>query len=232
MPASASSTCPPARRRSCAARPAWCCRTARSCWSGWQRARGSWRDAVRLRGDRGPCRGDLPLGQPLPLPRAGRGALRAITLGMPYVEFDVPPGTAPGIARFYREIVGAPAGRPGTAAARVLVANGQHLVFRETDRAPPEFDGHHVQIALADFGGPYARLRERGLVSRGEQRLAVPLPGHRGPRQRPAAVHRGARGAQHDAPALRPAAGEPERGAQQPQLRPGHEAWAWAMPPC
>ena len=38
---------------------------------------------------------------------------------MPYVEFDVPAGTAPGIARFYREIMGATAtvGR-GTARAR------------------------------------------------------------------------------------------------------------------
>ena len=32
-----------------------------------------------------------------------------ITLGIPYVEFDVPVGTANGIARFYREMIGTPA---------------------------------------------------------------------------------------------------------------------------
>ncbi len=87
-----------------------------------------------------------------------------ITLGMPYVEFDVAPGTTPGIARFYREMLGAPAtAENGT--ARALVANGQYLVFRETDAPQPAFDGHHIQISLADFGGPHARLAERGLIS-------------------------------------------------------------------
>ena len=87
-----------------------------------------------------------------------------IRLGIPFVAFDVPPGTAPGIARFYREILGAPA----TAAegeARALVANGQYLQFRETEAKPPPYDGHHVQVALADFGGPHAKLAERGLIT-------------------------------------------------------------------
>jgi catechol 2,3-dioxygenase-like lactoylglutathione lyase family enzyme len=88
-----------------------------------------------------------------------------IVLGMSYVEFDVAPGTTPGIARFYREILGAPATAAGDGTARALVANGQHLVFRETDAPQPEFDGHHIQISLADFGGPHARLAERGLIS-------------------------------------------------------------------
>lgn len=87
-----------------------------------------------------------------------------ITLGIPYVEFEVPAGTLPGIARFYREILGAPASVEGDA-VRVLVANRQYLVFRETDREPPPFDGHHIQITLADFGGPHAKLRERGLIT-------------------------------------------------------------------
>ncbi len=87
-----------------------------------------------------------------------------ITLGIPYVEFEVPAGTLPGIVRFYREILGAPASlEDGT--ARVLVANGQYLIFRETERELPPFDGHHIQITLADFGGPHAKLRERGLIT-------------------------------------------------------------------
>ncbi|MBX9702100.1 MAG: VOC family protein [Acetobacteraceae bacterium] len=87
-----------------------------------------------------------------------------VVLGMPYVEFDVAPGTTPAIARFYRELLGAPATAEG-GTARVLVANGQYLVFKETDAKQPEFDGHHIQISLADFGGPHAKLRERGLIS-------------------------------------------------------------------
>jgi catechol 2,3-dioxygenase-like lactoylglutathione lyase family enzyme len=87
-----------------------------------------------------------------------------VMLGMPYVEFDVAPGTTAGIARFYREMLGAPAtAAEGT--AKVLVANGQYLVFKETDAPQPEFDGHHIQISLADFGGPHAKLAERGLIS-------------------------------------------------------------------
>ncbi|HZB93846.1 MAG TPA: hypothetical protein VE397_20525 [Stellaceae bacterium] len=97
-----------------------------------------------------------------PDPRFGR-----ITLGMPYVEFEVPVGTAAGIARFYREIMASPAetGEDGQGPyARAAVGHNQHFVYRETDRPPPPYDGHHVQVYLADFSGPHQRLRERGLV--------------------------------------------------------------------
>jgi hypothetical protein len=91
-----------------------------------------------------------------------------ITLGMPYVEFDVPVGTAKGIAAFYRTMIATPAevvNGDGTA-ARVRVGKEQHLVFRETERPLPDFDEHHVQIYVADFSGPHRRLSERGLVNR------------------------------------------------------------------
>jgi hypothetical protein len=90
-----------------------------------------------------------------------------ITLGIPYVEFDVPAGTTKSICAFYPEIMGIPAelkNGDGTV-ARVKVARDQHLQFRETDRPQPEFDGHHVQIYITDFSGPYRRLAERDLVS-------------------------------------------------------------------
>jgi catechol 2,3-dioxygenase-like lactoylglutathione lyase family enzyme len=87
-----------------------------------------------------------------------------INLGIPYVAFDVAPGTLPGIVRFYREIVQAPASIENNE-ARVLVANGQYLVFRETDAPQPAYDGHHIQLAFVDFGGVHARLAERGLIS-------------------------------------------------------------------
>jgi hypothetical protein len=90
-----------------------------------------------------------------------------ITLGIPYVTFDVPPGSAPGICAFYRAMLDVPADlvNGDATSARVMVGQDQHLVFRETDRPQPEFDGHHVQIYLADFSGPYRRLLERGLIS-------------------------------------------------------------------
>lgn len=87
-----------------------------------------------------------------------------ITLGIPYVAFDVAPGTLPGIIRFYRQIVGAPAELAGDE-ARVLVAQGQHLIFRETDAPQPAYDGHHIQLAFVDFGGVHAKLAERGLIT-------------------------------------------------------------------
>lgn len=91
-----------------------------------------------------------------------------ITLGIPYVEFDVPPGTAKGIAAFYPEIMGIPASLENGDAnvARAKVGKEQYLQFRETDRKHPDFDGHHVQIYITDFSGPYRRLLERGLISR------------------------------------------------------------------
>ncbi|MGH6644865.1 MAG: hypothetical protein ACRED3_19445, partial [Bradyrhizobium sp.] len=49
--------------------------------------------------------------------------------------------------------------------ARVKVGKDQYLQFRETDRRQPEFDGHHVQIYITNFSGPYRKLLERKLVS-------------------------------------------------------------------
>jgi hypothetical protein len=90
-----------------------------------------------------------------------------ITLGIPYVEFDVPVGTAKGISAFYPEITGIPAElKNGDGMmARAKVGKDQYLQFRETDAPQPEFDGHHVQIYVTDFSGPYRKLGQRGLVS-------------------------------------------------------------------
>ena len=41
----------------------------------------------------------------------------------------------------------------------------QQLLFRETDAALPPYDGHHIQIYLADFSGPHRFLIERGLIT-------------------------------------------------------------------
>jgi catechol-2,3-dioxygenase len=91
-----------------------------------------------------------------------------ITLGIPYVEFDVPVGAATGIRDFYRTIIGAPAeaaNGDGTV-ARVQVGKDQYFRFRETDRPLPEFDEHHVQIYVVDFSGPYRKLLARNLINK------------------------------------------------------------------
>jgi hypothetical protein len=84
------------------------------------------------------------------------------------VEFDVPNATAEGIARFYRRTMAAPAQVADDSTgrhARVSVGIGQQFVFRETDRPVPIYDGHHVQIYVADFSGPHRRLKEKGLIT-------------------------------------------------------------------
>ena len=91
-----------------------------------------------------------------------------LTLGMPYVEFAIEQGAADGIARFYRDGLGAPAvvARNGRGlAARVTVGPHQELVFRETPEPIPPYDGHHIQIYITSFSGPHRWLAERGLVT-------------------------------------------------------------------
>jgi hypothetical protein len=89
------------------------------------------------------------------------------TLGMPYVEFTVEPGTADGIARFYQTALGASASvtRNGGTAARVTVGPHQELIFRETADAIPSYDGHHIQIYISNFSGPHRWLETHGLVT-------------------------------------------------------------------
>jgi hypothetical protein len=88
-----------------------------------------------------------------------------LVLGMPYVELDTPRGTGAGIARFYREILGAAATTGPDGAVRVPIGLGVALLFRETDAALPAFDGNHLQITLANFSGPHRQLLARGLVT-------------------------------------------------------------------
>ena len=88
-------------------------------------------------------------------------------LGMPYVEFPVPTGTAAGIARFYTQIMDARAKvvTNGSVAAEVPMGTSQKVVFRETADALPSYDGHHIAIYISDFSGPHDKMVERGIVS-------------------------------------------------------------------
>jgi hypothetical protein len=87
-----------------------------------------------------------------------------MALGMAYVEFDVPQGTVEGIADFYREVFATAARVEGTA-AHVSVGIGQELIFRESDTPADAYDGHHIQVYVANFSGPHGRLVARGLLT-------------------------------------------------------------------
>ena len=98
---------------------------------------------------------------------APNNRFKGMQLGIPYVEFDVPRGTADGIARFYSQIMGAQAAPLDDANGRfacVTAGNGQNLFFRETDRPIPAYDQHHLAIYINDFSGPHRRLKEKGLI--------------------------------------------------------------------
>ena len=92
----------------------------------------------------------------------------AINLGIPYVEFDVAIGTAAGIARFYKEILGAHSSVTGNGSGKTaVVAVGLHqeLRFKETSKKQVEFDGHHLQIYVDDFGTPHDKLAKLDLIT-------------------------------------------------------------------
>ena len=92
-----------------------------------------------------------------------------MTLGVPYVEFNVPPKTAWRIGRFYEEIMGAPSCMVecrNMPASKIRIGGNQLcFIFRETNDPIPAYDGHHVAIYISDFSTPYKKLLDRGLIS-------------------------------------------------------------------
>ena len=96
------------------------------------------------------------------------GSFGRMQLGMPYVEFDVPVGSAKAIADFYRKVFETPArvDESGSMpAARVSAGSSQELVFRETKGKLAAYDGHHIQVYVANFSRPHKRLLERDLIT-------------------------------------------------------------------
>ncbi|QWG16914.1 hypothetical protein KMZ68_18255 [Bradyrhizobium sediminis] len=156
-----------------------------------------------------------------------------ITLGIPYVAFDVPAGTAKGIAAFYPEIMGIPAeldNGDGTV-ARARMGKDQYLLFRETDRALPDYDGHHVQMYITDFSGPYRKLQQHGLVSQEDNQyqyrfrnIVDPADG-----RKLFTVEHEVRSATHPM-YLRPLVNRNPAVTNQTYAH-GHEQWDWAMGP-
>jgi len=87
-----------------------------------------------------------------------------LELGIVYVDFDVPSGTAEAIARFYTDVMRAPAFAK-TGRATVSIGRNQKLYFTETKSELPAYDGHHIQVYIADFSSPYKWLKARELVN-------------------------------------------------------------------
>lgn len=94
----------------------------------------------------------------------GPGEFGNMKLGIPYVELDVPEGTTPGIARFYNEVMLAPASHD-RGVCTVSVGRGQALRFRETRAAIPAYDGHHIAIYVSNFSAPHDALVRRKFIT-------------------------------------------------------------------
>jgi hypothetical protein len=156
-----------------------------------------------------------------------------ITLGIPYVEFDVPPGTAKGICNFYTQIMGIPAelSSGDGIVARVKVGRDQYLQFRELDLPQRDYDGHHVQIYITDFSGPYRRLLEHDLISSEDNQyqyrfrdIIDPASG-----RHLFTVEHEVRSASHPM-YLRPLINRNPKQTNR-TYAPGHDEWIWAMGP-
>jgi hypothetical protein len=91
-----------------------------------------------------------------------------VALGIAYVELAARPGSAGGIARFYRDVLHGAAHVGHDAHGKFAVATvGLHtvLLYREIEAPEPDYDGAHIQVSLADFSGPHKRLLARALVT-------------------------------------------------------------------
>ena len=89
-------------------------------------------------------------------------------IGLEYLIFNVPAGAAPGIARFYGQVMGATADvveRRGAPTARVQAGRHQAMLFREDPDETRPYDNHHIAVYIADFSGPHKALQEMDLVT-------------------------------------------------------------------
>ncbi|MGH7118488.1 MAG: hypothetical protein ACREFP_05815 [Acetobacteraceae bacterium] len=156
----------------------------------------------------------------------------SITLGLPYVAFEVPRGSAEGIAGFYREVFATPASvqqDESGISASAMVGVDQFFCFLETDRAPPPFDGHHVQIYIANFSGPYRWLLDRNLITAEDSQHQWRFRQIVDPKdQRPLfEIEHEVRSMRH--PFFNRHLVNRDPGQTNRSYAPGHEAWRWAM---
>jgi hypothetical protein len=97
-------------------------------------------------------------------PRAEFGPMR---MGIPYVEFTAPVGSAEAIVAFYDKALDNPGKvvkEKGGKVAVVEVGQYQRLRFRETSGIPA-YDNHHIAVYIANFSGPYAFMTKNGICT-------------------------------------------------------------------
>jgi hypothetical protein len=87
----------------------------------------------------------------------------AMSLGIRYLDMDVPAGAADGIARFYRDVFATPAScTNGTTEVHI----GTNQILRFVERAEVDaYDGHHVAIYVANFSAAHDWLERNTLVT-------------------------------------------------------------------
>jgi len=95
-------------------------------------------------------------------PQSGR-----LPQAVPYVRFQVPSGSATGIATFYAEIFSAPVtvrGRAGRKQAKVTVGINQHFHFDETPGLVLPEHPNHVAVYVTAYRSIYDRMRRARLL--------------------------------------------------------------------
>jgi hypothetical protein len=89
------------------------------------------------------------------------------SLGLAYVEFDVPTGAAAAIGEFYQEVLQCPVvpdREDGEALVDVVVGPGQRFRFRERPRGGVLVNTNHVAVYLTRYRSILEALDKRGLV--------------------------------------------------------------------
>ncbi len=144
-------------------------------------------------------------------PDAGR--FGRIALGMPYVEFDVPRGTAEAISRFYPEIMGIPASvvnGDGVVArarsARTSICNSARPISRRASSTAITSRSTSRTSRAPTSGCASAIWSRARTISTSTASATSSIP------PMAASVHRRARGAQRHPPDVSAAAGQPQSG--------------------
>ena len=91
---------------------------------------------------------------------------QSLGAGLDRVELRCAPGTAPGIARFYRHYFEADV-TEGPGAAEIRCGPWQTVRYVESTAPLPAYDGHHMALYLANaesFKGAFLRLKADGIV--------------------------------------------------------------------
>jgi len=114
----------------------------------------------------GTLRTTTPWGHPVRVHPAGMLQNR-FPQGIGYVEFWVAPGTAPGIASFYRDLIGCPSElEPVEGAPTAHVIAGPGTTFRFVERPDGGAVPHcnHVAVYLSNYHATYEKLSRLGCI--------------------------------------------------------------------